>query len=142
MNTSTELLMQAELKAQGCTSLGQLTRRVSQLYDLETAKAGLKTTQYSLLSHILKLGPLRPSELALKMKFIPSTLTRNLKPLIDTGWVSLSAGSDGRSRTVASHRPYRGQADRSAAALESRAGKPEPALGRGCWRCMHSSMNL
>ena len=102
MNTKTELSMLAELKAQGCTNLKlrQITRRVSQLYDLEMAKTGLKTTQYSLLSHVLRLGPLRPGELAKKMKFSASTLTRNLKPLVDAGWVELSAGSDARSRTV------------------------------------------
>ena len=44
----------------GCTNfkLRQLTRRVSQHYDHHLALAGLKTTQYSLLSHIAKLGPL------------------------------------------------------------------------------------
>ena len=43
-------------RPQGCTSfkLRQLMRRVTQHYDLELAKAGLKTTQYSLLSHVLK----------------------------------------------------------------------------------------
>jgi len=102
MDKKTELSMLAELKAQGCTNLRlrQLVRRVTSLYDREMARAGLKTTQYSLLSHVLKLGPLRPGELALKMKFTASTLTRNLKPLIDAGWVELSAGSDARSRTV------------------------------------------
>ena len=50
------------LKSSGCTNfkLRQLLRRVSQQYDAELAKAGLKTTQYSLLSHVLKLGPIRP----------------------------------------------------------------------------------
>ena len=102
MESKTQLLMLAELKTQGCTNLKlrQVTRRVSQLYDLEMAKAGLKTTQFSLLSHATKLGPLRPGELARKMKFSASTLTRNLKPLVDAGWVELSAGSDARSRSV------------------------------------------
>src|SRR6476469_1433311 len=102
MNAKNELSMLAELKKQGCTNLRlrQLTRRVSQLYDVEMSNAGLKTTQYSLLSHICKLGPLRPGELALRMKFSASTLTRNLKPLIDAGWVELSAGTDARSRSV------------------------------------------
>ena len=76
-------------------------RRVSQHYDHEVAQAGLKTTQYSLLSHVLKLGPLRPGELARAMSMDASTLTRNLKPLIAAGWVELSAGDDGRSRSVA-----------------------------------------
>ncbi|SFC49841.1 transcriptional regulator, MarR family [Polaromonas sp. OV174] len=91
-----------ELKAQGCTNmrLRQLMRRVAQHYDLEMARAGLKTTQYSLLSHVYKLGPLRPGELALSMKVSASTLTRNLKPLIDAGWLELTAGTDARSRTV------------------------------------------
>ena len=102
-NHESELAALSELKAQGCTNLRlrQLMRRVAQHYDLELAKAGLKTTQYSLLSHILKLGPLRPGALAQSMKVSASTLTRNLKPLVDAGWVVLAAGSDARSRSVA-----------------------------------------
>jgi DNA-binding MarR family transcriptional regulator len=93
----------AQLKALACTNLRvrQLMRRVSQHYDVEMASVGLKTTQYSLLSHVLKLGPLRPGELAKAMKISASTLTRNLKPLVDAGWLALAAGSDARSRSVA-----------------------------------------
>lgn len=87
---------------QGCTNLKlrQLARRVTQHYDLELAKAGLKTTQYSLLSHVFKLGPVRPGDLAQAMTLDASTLTRNLKPLLDAGWVDLAAGADARSRSV------------------------------------------
>ncbi|MEO5661460.1 MAG: MarR family winged helix-turn-helix transcriptional regulator [Polaromonas sp.] len=94
--------LKAELKTQGCTNLRlrQLMRRVAHHYDLELAKAGLKTTQYSLLSHVVKLGPLRPGELAQAMKMSASTLTRNLKPLVDAGWIELAAGTDARSRKV------------------------------------------
>lgn len=92
-----------ELKAQGCTNLRlrQLMRRVAQHYDAEMVKAELKTTQYSLLNHVFKLGPLRPGDLAKSMTVSASTLTRNLKPLVDAGWLELSAGSDARSRSVA-----------------------------------------
>jgi DNA-binding MarR family transcriptional regulator len=92
----------AIIKPQGCTNfkLRKLMRRVAQHYDIEMSKIGLKTTQYSLLSHVLKLGPIRPGELAQAMVVDASTLTRNLKPLIDAGWIEVSAGSDGRSRTV------------------------------------------
>jgi DNA-binding MarR family transcriptional regulator len=86
----------------GCTNfkLRQLVRRVSQHYDAEVGKAGLKTTQYSLLSHVLRLGPIRPGDLAAAMTMDASTLTRNLKPLVAAGWLELSAGEDGRSRLV------------------------------------------
>ena len=92
----------AELKVLGCTNmrLRQMMRRVAHHYDLEMVKAGLKTTQYSLLAYVLKLGPLRPGELAKGMKLSASTLTRNMRPLIDAGWLALEPGSDGRSRTV------------------------------------------
>jgi DNA-binding MarR family transcriptional regulator len=92
----------AIIKPQGCTNfkLRKLMRRVAQHYDIEMSKIGLKTTQYSLLSHVLKLGPIRPGELAQAMVVDASTLTRNLKPLVDAGWIEVSAGSDGRSRTV------------------------------------------
>jgi DNA-binding MarR family transcriptional regulator len=90
------------IKPQGCTNfkLRQLTRRVSQHYDNELGKIGLKTTQYSLLSHVLKLGPIRPGDLAQAMTMDASTLTRNLKPLIDAGWIRIDAGADARSRIV------------------------------------------
>jgi DNA-binding MarR family transcriptional regulator len=94
--------MDAAVKPQGCTNLKlrQLMRRVSQLYDAELAAAGLRTTQYSLLSHIVKLGPLRPVDLARTMRMDASTLTRNLRPLVDAGWVQVEAGPDARSRLV------------------------------------------
>lgn len=86
----------------GCThfKLRQLARRVGQHYDRIVAVAGLKTTQYSLLSHLARLGPVRPGELAAGMGMDASTLTRNLKPLIAQGWVSVGAGDDARSRRV------------------------------------------
>ena len=92
----------AETKPQGCTNfkLRQLVRRVSQHYDAEVGKAGLKTTQFSLLSHVLRLGPIRPGALAAAMTMDASTLTRNLKPMLAAGWLQMSAGDDGRSRLV------------------------------------------
>lgn len=92
----------APTRPQGCTNfkLRQLVRRVSQRYDAEMAKAGLKTTQYSLLSHVRKLGPIRPGDLAAAMTMDASTLTRNLQPMLAAGWLEMSPGDDGRSRLV------------------------------------------
>ena len=100
--------MQAEPSAlapvlpQGCTNfkLRQLMRRVANHYDAEIPQCGHKTTQYSLLSHVLELGPIRPGDLATEMKMDACPPTRNLRPLIDAGWVTLKAGMDARSRLV------------------------------------------
>jgi DNA-binding MarR family transcriptional regulator len=94
--------MDTAVKPQGCTNikLRQLMRRVAQHYDAEVGKTGLKGTQYSLLSYVVKLGPIRPVDLAREMKIDASTLTRNLRPLIDAGWITLGPGADNRSRLV------------------------------------------
>jgi DNA-binding MarR family transcriptional regulator len=94
--------MDPVVKPQGCTNikLRQLLRRVAQHYDAEVGKTGLKNTQYSLLSYVCKLGPIRPVDLAREMKVDASTLSRNLRPLVAAGWIELLPGPDGRSRLV------------------------------------------
>jgi DNA-binding MarR family transcriptional regulator len=86
----------------GCTNfkLRQLARCVSRDYDAVLAAAGLKTSQYSLLNAIAKLGPLRPADLAAQMRLDASTLTRNLQPLVASGWVTVGPGENLRSRLV------------------------------------------
>lgn len=103
------------LKPQGCTNLKlrQLTRRVTQYYDAEVGKTGLKITQYSLLSHVVKLGPLRAVDLAAVMRVSTSTLSRNLQPLVANGWIEVNAGDDARSRLI--HATEAGQAKRTEA---------------------------
>ncbi len=90
------------VKPQGCTNLKlrELSRVVTRHYDAYVAPTGLKNTQYSLLSHIVLLGPIRPGELAARMRLDASTLTRNLQPLIAAGWVAQGPGDDARSRSV------------------------------------------
>ena len=87
---------------QGCTNfkLRQLLRSVSRLYDAEIAHAGLKSTQFSLLANLRHGSGLAIGELAARMSMDRSTLTRNLRPLIDHGWVLQGPGADARSRLV------------------------------------------
>lgn len=86
----------------GCTNfkLRQLLRRVSLVYDHAMAECGLKITQYSLLTHVEKLGPITQADLAKTMGMDSSTLSRNLRPLESAGWVAVHAGGDARSHAV------------------------------------------
>jgi len=86
----------------GCTNfkLRQLLRRVSLGYDHSMAECGLKITQYSLLSHVEKLGPITQAELAKTMGMDSSTLSRNLRPLEAAGWIAVEAGDDARSHAL------------------------------------------
>lgn len=89
-------------KPQGCTNLKlrQLGRMVTRHYDHYMSEVGLKNTQYALLSHVVKLGPIRPGELAKRMQMDASTLTRNLQPMAAQGWLRVGAGENARSRLV------------------------------------------
>ena len=86
----------------GCTNLKlkQASRLVTRHYEAHVAPTGLHITQYSVLSHVVKLGPLRAGELAAAMKLDASTLTRNLQPLVERGLVDVATGVDQRSRVV------------------------------------------
>jgi DNA-binding MarR family transcriptional regulator len=90
------------VKPRGCTNhkLRQLSRAVTRHYDAYITATGLKNTQYSLLSHVVQLGPIRPSDLARRMRLDASTLTRNLQPLLAQGWLRQGPGEDARSRLI------------------------------------------
>lgn len=82
-----------------CFSLRRLTRTVTRLYDSHLAAIGIKTTQYSLL-RIVAHAPLPIAELAARLAMERTTLTRNLGPLLDAGWIVLAKGNDARQKIV------------------------------------------
>ena len=89
-------------KPRGCTNfkLRQLARSMTRHYDAYVASSGLKITQYSLLSYVVRQGPIQPVDLAQRMSLEASTLTRNLQPLIAHGWIAVGPGADARSRLI------------------------------------------
>ena len=83
-----------------CNALRQASRAVSRLYDEELRGVGLRTTQYSLLRYLRHCAEVRQRDLGAKTSLDETTLTRNLRPLIDAGWVSIEAGEDRREKFV------------------------------------------
>jgi DNA-binding MarR family transcriptional regulator len=85
-----------------CARLRRLTRRMTTLYDRELAPTGLRLTQYSLLATLRrdgKDGGVAVSDLADAMDMDRTTLTRNLRPLLDQGLIGLRADpADARVR--------------------------------------------
>ncbi len=83
-----------------CNALRQASRAVSRLYDEELRGMGLRTTQYSLLRHLSQAGEVRQRDLGNLTSLDETTLTRNLRPLIDAGWVAVCGGDDRREKLV------------------------------------------
>lgn len=83
-----------------CNALRQATRAVSRLYDEELRSFGLRTTQFSLLRRLRAAGEVRQRDLGELTSLDETTLTRNLRPLIDAGWIGIRPGEDRREKLV------------------------------------------
>ena len=83
-----------------CLALRQAARHLSQIYDGHLAPEGLRTTQYSILSKLNRLGPLPIGKLADTMVLERTALARALQPLERDGLVSVGDGPNGRTRKV------------------------------------------
>ena len=83
-----------------CNALRQASRVVSRLYDEELRGVGLRTTQYSLLRTLARAGQVRQGDLSGLTSLDETTLTRNLRPLVDAGWVAVRIGDDRREKLV------------------------------------------
>jgi DNA-binding MarR family transcriptional regulator len=84
-----------------CNTLRQASRSVSRLYDEELRGVGLRTTQYSLLCVLARAGPVRQGDLSGLTSLDETTLTRNLRPLLDARWIDVRSGDDRREKLVA-----------------------------------------
>ncbi|MCH9826479.1 MAG: MarR family winged helix-turn-helix transcriptional regulator [Gammaproteobacteria bacterium] len=83
-----------------CFRLRRAAREISKIYDQALAGVGLSLNEYSILRHS-RSEPRILGELALALGMDRSTLTRNLKPLIESGWLVQTPGLDARQRQVA-----------------------------------------
>ncbi|OSZ65693.1 MarR family winged helix-turn-helix transcriptional regulator [Hydrogenophaga sp. IBVHS2] len=119
--------MKENVLPQGCTNfkIRQLGRMVTRHYDQHMAAVGLKNTQYALLSHVVKLGPIRPGDLARRLQLDASTLTRNLQPMVAQGWLVVGAGDDARSRLIEA----------------TDAGRALRAEGQRAWKAAQTALN-
>ena len=83
-----------------CLALRQAARHATQLYDRHLAAEGLKTSQYSILAKLARLGPQSINSLAAMMVMDRTTTTRAVQPLARDKLVAIAPGEDGRTRMV------------------------------------------
>jgi DNA-binding MarR family transcriptional regulator len=81
-----------------CSALRAASRHVSRMYDDALAPLELTITGYFLLARIDALTAPSMNELAEAALMDRSTLSRNLKPLLDAKLVAVQAGDDRRRK--------------------------------------------
>ena len=79
-----------------CINLRRASNAVTEYYDRALDSTGISVNQYSLLSHIVKIAPCTTSSLADEVMLERTTLTRNLKRLLEDGYICDLAESRAR----------------------------------------------
>ena len=80
-----------------CFRLRKLSRLLSQRYDAALAPAGLNVNQYSILRRAERT-PHAVGSLAVDLGMDRTTLSRDLRPLVDAGWLRVAAAKDDARR--------------------------------------------
>jgi DNA-binding MarR family transcriptional regulator len=83
-----------------CLRLRKATRRVTQIYDQTLEPAGLTIAQFGLLAYLIGGRALSVGELAEALVADPTTLTRNLKPLLERGLLRVFEDPGDRRRRL------------------------------------------
>ena len=81
-----------------CTTLRQLARRATAIYDDVLEPSGLKLTQYGVLARLDRLVHCNLGELAKVCDLDVTSLSRALRPLIASGWIKSGRGKDDRTK--------------------------------------------
>jgi DNA-binding MarR family transcriptional regulator len=84
-----------------CFRIRSAARRVTQIYSQHLAPTGLKISQFSLLGFVCAEGPVSIGRLSELLATDRTTLTRNLKPLLDDGVIERAASGDKRRHELA-----------------------------------------
>ena len=84
-----------------CLALRQAARHVTQFYDQCLASTGLRTTQFSILAKLKRLGPLTINALARELVMDRTTLGRTMLPLERDRLIRIEDGTlDRRSKEL------------------------------------------
>ena len=75
-----------------CLALRQAARHVTQFYDQHLAPTGLRTTQFSILAKLKRLGPMTINALARELVMDRTTLGRTMLPLERDGLIGIRDG--------------------------------------------------
>lgn len=117
-----------------CNALRQASRAVSRVYDDELRSVGLRTTQYSLLSVLSRVGQVRQGDLSGLTSLDETTLTRNLRPLVDAGWIAVRSGDDRREKLVTITKAGTAKLAEARPAWERAQTRMQALLPKGTWQ--------
>lgn len=122
-----------------CFHLRRATRRVTQIYDHELAAVDLSLNQYSILRRTGQ-APRSLGSLAEALGMDRSTLSRNLKPLLQAGLLAETRGTDARQRLLQSSASGRARLDAARPHWRRAQARIEQAYGSTAVARLHADL--
>lgn len=74
-----------------CTNMRQISRKITNIYDEFLKPSNLNVTQYSLISNLKRVQPIKMNDFSKVVKLDRTTLVRNLKPLINLSLIEIKS---------------------------------------------------
>lgn len=90
----------AAAEACGCLNIRKASRVVTQLFDEALEPTGLRSTQIAILVTVAAHGPASVAKLSRELVMDPSTLARNLQPLLQLELIEKTPGPTGNRKLI------------------------------------------
>ena len=123
-----------------CFNLRWVTRAVTQFYDAEMRRHGIRPTQGSILSSLQAKDSWNMAELSDWLGMDRTTLVRNLRPLQRDGLVQISGGGHGNRVELAITAKGRKQIEKLTPAWKSAQSAVVKTLGEKRWSAILSDL--
>jgi DNA-binding MarR family transcriptional regulator len=123
-----------------CFNLRRVTRAVTQFYDAEMRRHGIRPTQGTILSSLLDRGSWNMAELSDWLGMERTTLVRNLRPLQRDGFVKAVGGGRGSRVELSITAKGRKQIEKLRPAWKSAQRTAVKTLGQKRWSAILSDL--
>ena len=123
-----------------CFNLRWVTRAVTQFYDAEMRRHGIRPTQGSILAALQSKNSWTMAELSDSLGMDRTTLVRNLRPLERDGLVEAAGGGRGKLVELAITAKGRKQIEKLTPAWKSAQSAAVKTLGKERWSAILSDL--
>jgi DNA-binding MarR family transcriptional regulator len=124
-----------------CFNLRRVTRAITQFFDAEMRRQGIRSTQGTLLSALHGAGTSNMAELSEFLGMERTTLLRNLQPLQRDGLVSVEGGGQGGFVELSLTAKGRKQVEKLTPAWESAQRTAVEVLGEKRWSAILADLD-
>jgi DNA-binding MarR family transcriptional regulator len=124
-----------------CEGLRRTARAVTQHYEDALAPSGLRATQFPIVVALASAGPLPVTRLAQALGLDRTTLTRNMRALVDHGLIAVADGEDRRTRVVALTPQGRERVTKALGMWEQAQASVEERFGLRRLRGLHGELS-